>query len=242
MGNARSLASRYLCLDQLEAPRDAVHQAIGSKAFVRPGQTQRQWAEQVAEDTTCAACHYALNGLAFPLQQGADGLEPLDTSGWLDANLDGKPEAIFDDIDGLAQALAQSPEAQACFARKWLEFLTERQMQPVDACSVETLAQKLWRSGGDIYEMILDSVELPAFRLVPTSSNPAPAACQFTSPALPPIPQAASVTARRARAAAGFGVSQLERLSSYDRNPCFMKKAAEGFLVLMDSIKYELAK
>jgi hypothetical protein len=107
--------------------------------------TAREEVSRLTEQGGCGACHAMINppGFAF---EGFDALgqvrsdengNPLDTSGKL--SLDGA-ELAFADARQLVQALATSPEARACYARKWLSFAYGHELGASDEATVQSLA------------------------------------------------------------------------------------------------------
>jgi hypothetical protein len=61
-------------------------------------------------------------------------------------------------------AIADSPEAQACYARRWVEFAYQRAATPQDYCTVDTLATKLTGSGYKVVDLIADLTQSQYFR------------------------------------------------------------------------------
>lgn len=72
------------------------------------------------------------------------------------------------DVDGpvaLSQAIAESPDAHACYARKWVEYAYGRALNNQDACVAEDLADRLTEGGYTILELISDLTQSESFRL-----------------------------------------------------------------------------
>jgi hypothetical protein len=105
-----------------------------------PPKTTRGEVELLTGQTDCKGCHGAINPPGFAFEgfdavgqiRGDENGEPLDTTGTLTTGgaLDG---FAFDTPFELVQQLANSPEAQACYASKWLEFAYGRKFSSLDA-------------------------------------------------------------------------------------------------------------
>ncbi|MFC3174095.1 DUF1592 domain-containing protein [Novosphingobium bradum] len=87
--------------------------------------TARQRLSHHVSDPACAACHKITDPLGLPLE-GFDGIggrrleengAPIDTSGLFEGK-------AFSGLSGLARAMAQSPAASECMARRAMEYAT----------------------------------------------------------------------------------------------------------------------
>jgi hypothetical protein len=107
--------------------------------------TTREEVSLLTEQIDCSSCHSQINppGFAF---EGFDAIgrarseedgTPVDTSGTI--ALDGA-EVGFRDAGELVQALARSPEARACYARKWLAFAYGHELGEDDEPEVTAIA------------------------------------------------------------------------------------------------------
>ncbi len=93
-----------------------------------PDATTRQRWEQHSSDPSCSGCHTLLDPIGFAFEDFdaigrhrtlENGL-PVDASGGVPVL--GLPDGSFVGGAALARAVAESPEAVACFARQWLRF------------------------------------------------------------------------------------------------------------------------
>jgi hypothetical protein len=150
-----------LLCEELSPPQD-VDMEIPTESAEAP--TIRERLEQHWTDPACAACHVRIDPLGFAFEHyGALGerREVWDDGYAVDAtgDLDGVP------FDGAAEAmavLAASPDARACYARKWFEYAVGRPFEEADACSVRTLSERFVASG-DLRALLVDTAQTDAF-------------------------------------------------------------------------------
>ena len=102
--------------------------------------TAREQFVQHAADPKCASCHQVLDPLGLPFEHyDATGRWVNDDRGMaIDAtgSIDGRP---FDGVPGLAQLLADMPEARACYVEQWLRFSSGKLLSDADRPNVEWL-------------------------------------------------------------------------------------------------------
>jgi hypothetical protein len=72
------------------------------------------------------------------------------------------------------QAIAKSPEAQRCYAQKWVQYAYERQLNSADACTVQSLSAKLTQSGYTVANLIVDLTQSQSFRYRAVEAQVAP--------------------------------------------------------------------
>jgi hypothetical protein len=107
--------------------------------------TTREEVSLLTEQSGCAGCHSQINppGFAF---EGFDAIgrarseedgTPVNTSGMI--ALDGA-EIGFRDAGELVEALSRSPEARACYSRKWLAFAYGHELDESDEPEVTAIA------------------------------------------------------------------------------------------------------
>ena len=108
-----------------------------------PGLTTRQRFEAHDMNACTGACHVAMDpiGYGFEHYDGIGAYRTTDQSLPVDSNgsimLDGKTQT-FTDAVGLAKLLAESPAAQACFARQMTRYALNRWDTAADAASIES--------------------------------------------------------------------------------------------------------
>jgi hypothetical protein len=126
-----------------------------------PTKTLREQMAMHRDSVVCASCHDRLDNLGFAFEHfdGAgkyretEGGLAIDASG--SANLDGTTIA-FRDATELVQALAASPETQACFARQWLRYALDRFELDADQAAVDSLVASYAKSGLDTRKLIVE--------------------------------------------------------------------------------------
>jgi hypothetical protein len=155
---------RVLCND-VPSPPDNVPGLPPSDEYP----TNRARVESHTGEGTCGAtCHHTLiNPPGYALehydavgafQQDEDGA-PIDALA--DYTLDGVP-VTFDGAVEMSQAIAESDQAHACYARYWLQYGYGREPQAGDALTVEELTQV--SRAGSAKELILALTQTLAFR------------------------------------------------------------------------------
>jgi hypothetical protein len=64
----------------------------------------------------------------------------------------------------LMEAIANSPEAQTCYARHWVQYAYGRSLTSEDSCTVEDIATKLTQDTYTIVNLIADLTQSQSFR------------------------------------------------------------------------------
>ncbi|MEM9074434.1 MAG: DUF1592 domain-containing protein [Myxococcota bacterium] len=122
--------------------------------------TAKQRLTFLEERSDCAGCHAQINplGLAFEnfdalgSYRSEENDTPIDASGTLRFGTISEP---FETPQELAMLLAQSEEAQACYATQFYRYAMGRLEVAADACSLARVQQRFIESGGDIRELAL---------------------------------------------------------------------------------------
>ncbi len=116
------LVRTHLLCTELPPPPPGVN---ANPPTVTPGVSTRERYAQHSADSACRACHALIDPIGFAFE-GFDGIgrsrstdngAPIDTAAEISA-FDGTTVAVADAMD-VAQALAGSAQAQACFASQW---------------------------------------------------------------------------------------------------------------------------
>ena len=159
------LLNRVLCLE-VPPPPPSVQPAIPPPSE-RPGVSLRQAMEQSFANPACAACHRMLEaGFAFEpfdaigRHRTTDNGVPIDAH----ATLSAQQDQIF--VSGpvaLASALADLTSTHLCFARRWLEFATNRPFSPNDEMVVVALNRAFTSANLDIRALIAQVTVTPSF-------------------------------------------------------------------------------
>jgi hypothetical protein len=124
------------------------------------GGTTRERLEIMTADPVCNNCHRNINpiGYAFENYDGAglwrdlDNGLPIDASGTL---YETDAQGDFNGAVELAQRIAESEDAQACFVEHWLSQAYGREESPDDACAKADVEAALRDSDGNIVEMLV---------------------------------------------------------------------------------------
>ena len=125
-----------------------------------PALTVREQMAQHRSSPACAACHNQMDALGFAFEHfdGAGKYRDLDGTNAIDASgsttLDGKMVS-FSNATELATLLANSADAQHCFARQWLRYGIDRFEQDADAAASSYLETSYSTGGLDTRELIV---------------------------------------------------------------------------------------
>jgi hypothetical protein len=117
---------------------------------------------------SCEGCHRLIDPIGF-------GFERYDATGTWRTTENGKPidatgELTGTDVDGpfdgavaLGRKLAESKDVESCVANHWFHFAVGREASDLDRCTVETLTSTFARTGGDLRQLLLATVQTDAF-------------------------------------------------------------------------------
>jgi hypothetical protein len=133
-------------------------------------QTNRTLFAERTSPAACQACHAALNGFGF-------GLENYDAAGHYQTTDNGLPVdatgAIHGtDVDGpftggvaLSGALGHSAFVHDCATRELVRFAFGRAPAPVELPTIAQLSKDFMQSGGDLRSLMIEVVLSPSFRM-----------------------------------------------------------------------------
>lgn len=136
------------------------------------GRTVRQTVEAHTEvaGSGCAVCHQrTINPLGFPFemydaigrQRSTDNGLPVDTRSM--PMIDGTPVAVADALE-LANQLAGSASAHACYVRHWLEFAYGRPATASDTEMIERLGAASKSAELSVKDLIVELIAAPQFQ------------------------------------------------------------------------------
>jgi hypothetical protein len=138
------------------------------------GNTNRERVTAQTAPAMCAACHHTLinpTGFAFESYDaiGAWQTTERDNGAAIDTAADVPIGATTVHVTGAAdlmEKIASSPEAQRCYAQKWVQYAYERVPTDQDACTVNNVAMKMGQSGStySIVSLIADLTQSQTFR------------------------------------------------------------------------------
>jgi hypothetical protein len=157
-----------LCQDLPPPPPDAA-----SVPVVDPAATTRERFAQHTADPACAGCHTVIDPVGFGFEhfdaagrwRDREGDLPIDASADMNdvEQLGSGSHAPFASLPELAATLAGSEAAPACFVRQVYRFTRGFKETLAERCARETLEARFRASGGDVRELLVDSVLLPDF-------------------------------------------------------------------------------
>lgn len=163
--------NRLLCR-KLALPTDPEILAMVQVPDDTTGATARERFSKHSSQAVCRSCHQYLDPVGFALEnfdpigqyRTEENGVTIDTSGVMP----GADEPITNAVD-LARYLAESEEAQSCFALHWLEFAQGRTMGRDDACTRDAVDAAFEESGYDVKQMLLSLTQTDAFLYYPGS-------------------------------------------------------------------------
>jgi hypothetical protein len=135
--------------------------------------TERAMVEALTSPDTCQGCHAPfVNPPGFVLER-------YDAIGkWQDTDARGGPingtaDVTFSDTNTktitspveLMQEIGTGPIARHVYAEKWVSYTTQRPPNSNDACTVDTLDQKLSQDGYTVLNLLADLTQVDSFRL-----------------------------------------------------------------------------
>jgi Protein of unknown function (DUF1592)/Protein of unknown function (DUF1588)/Protein of unknown function (DUF1595)/Protein of unknown function (DUF1585)/Protein of unknown function (DUF1587) len=142
VGRGHAIYTRILCGVLPDPPAN-----VPPPAPPTPGLTTRQRFEEHDMNPCTGACHAAMDpiGYGFEHYDGIGAYRTTDQNLPVDSNgsivLDGQTHT-FPDAVALAKLLADSPTAQACFARQMTRYALNRWDTAADAASIEAAATR----------------------------------------------------------------------------------------------------
>ena len=131
--------------------------------------TTRQQVDQHTAPAACAGCHHQIiNPLGFGLEnydavgqyRTEENGVPVDATGTLVATAGNAP---FTNAIEMSRAIAESPEARACYAKNWLRYTFGRSEDAGDACAIAALSAALADDAYTPVRMLVDMTRTQAF-------------------------------------------------------------------------------
>ena len=134
--------------------------------------TNRKQVDAQTADQACAGCHHtyinppgfvmeAFNAVGTTQTTEATTGAPIDTVA--DVMIDGNTVHCTNPAD-LMKALAASPMTQQRYAERWTSFAYERESNPMDCGTVNSLSTKIAAGGYTIQNLITDLTQTTSFR------------------------------------------------------------------------------
>lgn len=160
------IQEEVLCFDIPAPPPDAEGTPLPTEGLA----TNRERVDAQTAAPSCAGCHHNLiNPTGFALESfSATGTHQSEENGVaIDTSATVPLGADLVEVQGatdLMLALAESAQAQYCYAYKWVEYAYGRSVTSADACVVNDVAGKLADSDYSILDLIVDLTQSPSFR------------------------------------------------------------------------------
>lgn len=132
--------------------------------------TNRERVTAQTAPADCATCHHTIinpTGFAMELYDAVGALQELDNGAPIDSSGRVPMGGTFVDVDGpvsLMEALADAPQAQRCYARKWVEYAYARELTSEDSCTVDTLSSRMAAGGYTVLDLVTDLTQSESFR------------------------------------------------------------------------------
>jgi hypothetical protein len=157
---------RLLCQDIPDPPPNA--QSTEPPPSPTPIVTTRDFFAWKTSMAACQGCHTQINPVGFAFEdfdaigrhRTDENGEAIDARGTL--NLGGM-RLDFEGGKQLAQQIASSPEAQACYAQNWLRYLWGRADTSADLRTLATITKNLRSAGYGVRELLFDISASAAF-------------------------------------------------------------------------------
>jgi hypothetical protein len=163
------VANKLLCA-QISLPTDPELLAMVKVPDDTTGATARERFSKHSSQPACASCHRSLDPLGFALEnfdaigqyRSTESGVAIDPSGEMPGSL-GK---IAGPVE-LAQKLASSEQAQACFASHWMDFAFGRSLGSTEAATQAAVQRAFKQSGYNIKRLLLALTQTDAFLYLP---------------------------------------------------------------------------
>lgn len=131
--------------------------------------TARQRFTVHSSDAVCRGCHLNMDPFGYALENfDVVGLYREQENGvTIDASGDAPILGKFNGAIELGAALANSEQAQQCFATHWMNFGYGRTLKEAEACGVESVRSQFKESGYNVQQMLLALTQSEAFLTLP---------------------------------------------------------------------------
>ena len=159
---------RVLC-DRPGPPPDNVNFFPPTEETFPDPETNRERYVQHLVDPSCAVCHERIDGVGFGFEnydgagrwRDTDGGLPVDaTGGLVGTDVDGD----FDGPVELMDALADSDQAERCYAIQWFRYGFGPVEREGDTAQIDAIAAEFAAAGGRVDELLVRMVRSERFR------------------------------------------------------------------------------
>lgn len=164
------LQKQILCTPMGSPPAEALNTPVPNDASLV---TNRQKVDAQTAGAACVGCHHGvINATGFALESydgiGAWQTKEKASNAAVDSTADvligSNTVHVTGPVD-LMNKIAAAPEAQRCYAQRWVQFAYERDLTSQDTCTAQTLASKMTQSGYTVQNLIADLTQSDSFRL-----------------------------------------------------------------------------
>ncbi|HET6146062.1 MAG TPA: DUF1592 domain-containing protein [Polyangia bacterium] len=162
------VVNKLLCR-KISLPTDPAILAMVKVPDDTTGATARERFSKHSSQAICASCHQFLDPIGF-------ALENFDPVGQYRTQENGVTIDATSTVPGLgpvngpvelAQKIADSEEAQTCFASHWMDFGYGRTLGAEDACTAEAVNDGFKKSGYNVKQLLLALTQTDAFLYLP---------------------------------------------------------------------------
>lgn len=136
---------------------------------VAKGGTARERYSAHSSNPQCAGCHRLLDPIGFSLEnfnavgqwQEQENGKPIDVS------VESPQLGVLSGAVELGKKLAESPDAEACFAANWANFAYGRASEDQEACTMQRVQEHFKTSGYNVKELLLELTQTDTFLYLP---------------------------------------------------------------------------
>jgi len=163
------IVKKLLCQD-IPLPTGAIADMV-KIPDADPTRTARERFSAHSSVGACRGCHINMDPVGFALENFDPIGQWRDTEQGLTIDANGSSPLIgtFSGPTELAKRMAESPDAQQCFASNWVNFAYGRTVPPTgsDSCSVYSVQTKFKEAGYNVKELLLALTQSDAFVYLP---------------------------------------------------------------------------
>jgi hypothetical protein len=163
------IINKMMCMN-IRLPENPAVAAMVKVPENTAGTTARQRFTKHSTDPVCAACHRLIDPVGFPFEnydpigqwRDTEEGQPIDASG----QAPGATEVVNGPV-AVAKQIAESAEAQKCFAQHWLEFGYGKTHDSDDECVKAELDAAFTASGGNVKQLLVALTQTDSFLYMP---------------------------------------------------------------------------
>ena len=169
---ASFILNRLMCR-KISLPTDPAILAMVKVPDDASGATARERFSKHSSQPVCRSCHQFLDPIGFALENydpiGQYRAEENGVSIDASTQMPGSGETVVGGVE-LARWLAETSDAQDCFASHWLEFASGRTLGQDSQCTRAAVNTAFEESGYNVKEMLLSLTQTDSFLYFPSGS------------------------------------------------------------------------